>query len=241
MSPPPPPAPPPPQAMLWEAPSTRCCGAARLGWTVTRAPQSRPTFTCRIRLWTHPTAGLKGGAPSLCSAARAGRRHLIVSAVVLAITLIPLGFAVTNLAPAFPWYAPAVTILVLGLSAVLWLALSAADVLPSTHAPWALSPRTLWLDLCATPPPPPPPSRSRGSTWSGCSCAATASLRSSARTTLRACAACLKAQQVLRAELKERVVVLSLEWGRGGGSGSSDHAPPPTDAAFEAGRRQRLR
>ena len=248
MSPPPPPAPPPPQAMravslggaldslLWS-------GKAGVdGWSLSRAAESADFYVSHSIMdpsngWFEGRRALSVLRGFLC--VHAVGASLIVSAVVLAITLIPLGFAVTNLAPAFPWYAPAVTILVLGLSAVLWLALSAADVLPSTHAPWALSPRTLWLDLCCTPPAAsaaPAVSQS----WIYLERVLMRSdgliaLVSPHYFTRLRCVfeLAVYAKAVPRAELKERVVVLSLEWGRGGGSGSSDHAPPPTDAAFE--------
>ena len=73
--------------------------------------------------------------------------QLVVTLVLLAVFLCPLGFAIESQRPSFPWWVPSAVPLALLLLALTWLQLSIAGWLPPGAAPWSFSPQTLWLDV----------------------------------------------------------------------------------------------
>ena len=71
-----------------------------------------------------------------------------VVALLLAVFLLPLGTGVNAWVPGFPFWAPSLLPLALLVLVLLWVELSRAGAMPHAWRPWALSPRTIWLDKC---------------------------------------------------------------------------------------------
>ena len=71
-----------------------------------------------------------------------------VVALLLAVFLLPLGTGVNAWVPGFPFWAPSLLPLALLVLVLIWVELSRAGAVPHAWRPWALSPRTIWLDKC---------------------------------------------------------------------------------------------
>ena len=71
-----------------------------------------------------------------------------VVALLLAAFLLPLGTGIYVWVPWFAWWIPSLLPLALLAIVLLWVALSSLGAMPRGWQPWALSPRTIWLDKC---------------------------------------------------------------------------------------------
>ena len=73
---------------------------------------------------------------------------LLAAVPILALELLPLGFAISEELPGFPvWSLPLVPLIGMAI-VLLWIVLSIFDVLPREATPWALCCKTLWIDKC---------------------------------------------------------------------------------------------
>ena len=72
-----------------------------------------------------------------------------VTALLLACFLLPLGAGISAWVFSFPFWAPSLLPLAILALVLLWVVLSCLGAMPRAWRPWALSPRTIWLDKCA--------------------------------------------------------------------------------------------
>ena len=72
--------------------------------------------------------------------------NLVVVGGIFSLVVLPLGLGIHEMAPDFPWWAPPAAVGSVVIALLLWVALACANVVPSSHAPWALLKTTLWLD-----------------------------------------------------------------------------------------------
>ena len=77
--------------------------------------------------------------------------NLVVVGGVFCLVVLPLGLGIHELVPGFPWWAPPAAVGGGVLVLLLWVALACANIVPSSHAPWALLKTTLWLDKARRP------------------------------------------------------------------------------------------
>ena len=78
-----------------------------------------------------------------------------VVALLLAAFLLPLGTGINVWVHSFPWWALSMLPLALLAFVLQWVALSRLGAVPRAWRPWALSPRTIWLDKCCIMQSPP--------------------------------------------------------------------------------------
>ena len=78
-----------------------------------------------------------------------------VVALLLAAFLLPLGTGINVWVHSFPWWALSMLPLTLLAFVLQWVALSRLGAVPRAWRPWALSPRTIWLDKCCIMQSPP--------------------------------------------------------------------------------------
>ena len=74
--------------------------------------------------------------------------QITVATLLLSAFLLPFGTGICVWAPWFPWWGPSLLPLALLAFVLLWAALSCAGAVKRTWRPWAISPRTIWLDKC---------------------------------------------------------------------------------------------
>jgi len=71
-----------------------------------------------------------------------------VTFVVLSAFLLPVGFAIESQFNRFPGWILSMSLLLVMFLFLLWVFLSAKNIIPSKFAPWSLSRQTVWLDKC---------------------------------------------------------------------------------------------
>ena len=76
-----------------------------------------------------------------------------VTTLLLACFLVPLGAGISEWVFSFPFWALSLLPLAVLALVLLWVFLSRLGAMPRAWRPWALSPRTIWLDKCASSRP----------------------------------------------------------------------------------------
>jgi len=73
---------------------------------------------------------------------------LVVTLVLLAAYILPIGFALNSVVRSVPVWIPSMVIILVLVALLMWTFFSTKELIPSRFAPWAFSRQTVWLDKC---------------------------------------------------------------------------------------------